>query len=143
MLSFNQSSRMTMKMRNIQVQRGVIVQQMKQRWSCYNQCPSGRCSPSFLLSSKMKRQNLQQICCNILYSLSQSHYLFLAQRIHIQYTALRPIATKNNLSFSLVTTFVSISAGFWLVCIFSSFNYPSSNTDRMKQYLSYMCLVLE
>ena len=42
MLSFNWSSRMTMKMRNSQVQRGVIVQQMKQRWSCYNQCPSGR-----------------------------------------------------------------------------------------------------
>lgn len=33
---------MTMKMRNSQVQRGVIVQQMKQRWSCYNQSPSGR-----------------------------------------------------------------------------------------------------
>ena len=30
-----------MKMRNNQVQRGVIVQQMKQRWSCYNQSPSG------------------------------------------------------------------------------------------------------
>ena len=33
---------MTMKMRNNQVQRGVIFQQMKQRWSCYNQSPSGR-----------------------------------------------------------------------------------------------------
>jgi hypothetical protein len=31
-----------MKMRNSQVQRGVIVQQMKQRWSCYNHSPSGR-----------------------------------------------------------------------------------------------------
>jgi len=33
---------MTMKMRNSQVQIGVIVQQMKQRWSYYNQSPSGR-----------------------------------------------------------------------------------------------------
>jgi len=30
-----------MKMRNSQVQRGVIVQQMKHRWSCYNHSPSG------------------------------------------------------------------------------------------------------
>jgi len=33
---------MMMKMRNSQVQRGVIAQQMEQRWSCYNQSPSGR-----------------------------------------------------------------------------------------------------
>ena len=44
-------------------------------------------SPSFLFSNKMKRQNLQQIYCNILYSLSQSPYLFLTLIIHIQYTA--------------------------------------------------------
>jgi len=31
-----------MKMRNSQVQRGVIVKQMKQWWSCYNHSPSGR-----------------------------------------------------------------------------------------------------
>jgi len=31
-----------MKMRNNEVQRGVIVQQMKQQWSCYNHSPSGR-----------------------------------------------------------------------------------------------------
>ena len=42
MLSFYWSSRMTMKMRNRQVQKGVIVQQMKQRWSYYNHSPSGR-----------------------------------------------------------------------------------------------------
>ena len=44
-------------------------------------------SPSFLLSSEMKRHNLQQINCNILCSLSQYPYLFLALRIHTQYTA--------------------------------------------------------
>ena len=42
MLSFNWSSRMKMKMRNSQVQRGVIAQQMKQQWSCYNHSPSGK-----------------------------------------------------------------------------------------------------
>ena len=31
-----------MKMRNNQVQRGVIVQKMKQRWRCYNHSPSVR-----------------------------------------------------------------------------------------------------
>jgi len=30
------------KMRNNQVQSGVIIQQMKQQWSFYNQSPSGR-----------------------------------------------------------------------------------------------------
>ena len=44
-------------------------------------------SPSFILSNKMKRQNLQQIRCNILCSLSQSPSLFLAPRIHSSYTA--------------------------------------------------------
>ena len=41
-------------------------------------------SQSFLsiIQQKMKRHNLQQICCNILCSLSQSPYLFLALRIH-------------------------------------------------------------
>jgi hypothetical protein len=56
MLSFSWSSRMTMKMRNSQVQRGVIVQQMEQRWSCYNQSPSGRLlgvEPDYLLYSKV------------------------------------------------------------------------------------------
>jgi len=33
---------MTMKMKNNQVQREVIVQQMKQQWSYYNHCPSWR-----------------------------------------------------------------------------------------------------
>ena len=45
-----------MKMRNNQVQRGVIVQQMEQRWSCYNQSPSGRLlgvEPDYLLYSKV------------------------------------------------------------------------------------------
>ena len=45
-----------MKMRNSQVQRGVIVQQMEQRWSCYNQSPSGRLlgvEPDYLLYSKV------------------------------------------------------------------------------------------
>ena len=49
-------------------------------------CPPRTTSPFFLLSRKMKRQNLQQIRCNILCSLSQSPSLFLAPRIHIQYT---------------------------------------------------------
>ena len=49
--------------------------------------PHRTAGPSFLLSSKMKRHNLQQILCNICCSLSQSPYLFLALRIHIQYTA--------------------------------------------------------
>ena len=62
---------------------------------------------------------------------------------HLHRHPWRPIETKHILSFFVVTTFVSISAGFWLVCIFSSFNSPSSNTDHMKWYLSYMCLVLE
>ena len=48
--------------------------------------PPRTASPSFLLSSKMKRQNLQQIHCNILFSLSQSPYMFPAQRIHIKNT---------------------------------------------------------
>ena len=45
-----------MKMRNSQVQRGVIVQQMEQQWSCYNQSPSGRLlgvEPDYLLYSKV------------------------------------------------------------------------------------------
>ena len=62
---------------------------------------------------------------------------------HLHHHRWRPIETEHILSFSLVTTFVSISAGFWLVCIFSSFNSPSSNTERMKWYLRCMCLVLE
>ena len=49
--------------------------------------PPRTASPSFILSNKMKRHNLQQIRCNILCSLSQSPYLFLSLRIHIQYTA--------------------------------------------------------
>jgi hypothetical protein len=36
-----------------------------------------------------------------------------------------------------------MSAGFWLVCIFSNFKCPSSNTDHMKWYLSCICLVFE
>jgi len=47
---------MMMKMRKSQVQRGVIVQQMEQRWSCYNQSPSGRLlgvEPDYLLYSKV------------------------------------------------------------------------------------------
>ena len=47
---------MMKKMRNNQVQSGVIVQQMKQRWSCYNQSPSGRLlgvEPDYLLYSKV------------------------------------------------------------------------------------------
>ena len=43
---------------------------------------------------------------------------------HIHHHPWRPIETEHNLSFSLVTTFVSISVGFWLVCIFPSFNCP-------------------
>ena len=35
-----------------------------------------------IIQEKMKRQNLQQIHCNILCSLSQSPSLFLAPRIH-------------------------------------------------------------
>ena len=41
----------------------------------------------FYYPAKMKRQNLQKIRCNILCSLSQSPYLFLTLRIHIQYIA--------------------------------------------------------
>jgi len=43
--------------------------------------------PSFLLSSKMKRHNLQQIHCNILCFLSQSHLSISCSRIHIYFTA--------------------------------------------------------
>ena len=43
---------------------------------------------------------------------------------HLHRHPWRPTETEHILSFSLVTTFVSISAGFWLVCIFSSFNSP-------------------
>ena len=39
---------------------------------------------------------------------------------HLHHHTWRTIETEHNLSFSLVTTFFSISAGFWLVCIFSS-----------------------
>jgi len=46
---------------------------------------------------------------------------------HLHRHPWRPIETEHILSFSLVTTFVSISAWFWLVCIFSNFNSPSSN----------------
>ena len=48
--------------------------------------PPRTASPSFLLSSKMKRHNLQQIHCNILCSLSQFPSFFLAPRIHVQHT---------------------------------------------------------
>ena len=42
----------------------------------------------FLLSSKMKRHNLQQIRCNILYSLSQSHLsLSRSPNTHLSITA--------------------------------------------------------
>ena len=41
----------------------------------------------YIIQQIMKRQNLQQICCNILCCLSQSPYLFPAQRIHMHYTA--------------------------------------------------------
>jgi len=47
---------MMKKMRNIQVQSGVIVQQMKQQWSFYNQSPSGRLLgvvPNYLMYSKV------------------------------------------------------------------------------------------
>jgi len=47
---------MKMKMRNSQFQRGVIVQQMEQQWSCYNQSPSGRLlgvEPDYLLYSNV------------------------------------------------------------------------------------------
>ena len=39
--------------------------------------------------------------------------------------------------------FINMSAGFWLVCIFSNFNSSSSGTNIMKWYLSYICLVFE
>ena len=39
-----------------------------------------------IIQQKLKRQNLQQIHCNILCSLSQSPSLFLAPRIHIPCT---------------------------------------------------------
>ena len=41
----------------------------------------------FIIQQKLKRQNLQQIHCNILCSLSQYPSLFLAPRIHTHYTA--------------------------------------------------------
>ena len=62
---------------------------------------------------------------------------------HLHHHSWRPIETEQNLNFSLVTTFVNISVGFWLVCIFPSFNYPSSNIDHMKWYLRCLCLALE
>lgn len=52
------------------------TKQERHRYTWFTQfglCPPRTASPSFLLSSKMKRHNLQQICCNILCFLSQSH----------------------------------------------------------------------
>ena len=51
---------------------------------------------------------------------------------HLHLHSWRPTETEQELSFSLVTPFVNMSAGFWLVCIFSSFNCPFSKVDRMK-----------
>jgi ABC-type nickel/cobalt efflux system permease component RcnA len=50
---------------------------------------------------------------------------------------------SRNFSFSLVTPLVNMSAGFWLVCIFSNFKCPSSKMDHMKWYLICICLVFE
>ena len=60
---------------------------------------------------------------------------------HVQ--SRRPTKAKEEFNFSLVTTFVNISAGLSLVWIFSSFNCPSSKTDRIKWYRNCMCLVFE
>jgi len=53
-----------------------LIKQERHRYTWFTQFglhPPQIASPSFLLSSKMKRHNLQQIRCNILYFLSQSH----------------------------------------------------------------------
>ena len=70
-----------------------------------------------------------------------NHYGLCCSFIHVQ--SRRPTKAKEEFSFSLVTTFVNISARFLLVCIFSSFKRPSSKTDRMKWYRNCMCFVLE
>jgi len=52
------------------------TKQERHRYTCFTQFglrPPRTASPSFLLSSKMKRHNLQQNRCNILCFLSQSH----------------------------------------------------------------------
>ena len=62
---------------------------------------------------------------------------------HLHLHSWRPTETEQELSFSLVTLFVNMSAGFWLVCIFSIFNFPSSKVDHMKWYLNCICLVFK
>ena len=62
---------------------------------------------------------------------------------HLHLHSWRPTETEQELSFSLVTPFVNMSAGFWLVCIFSIFNCPSSKADCMKWYLNCIFLVFE
>ena len=65
----------------------------------------------------------------------------LAVTFHLH--AWRPTETEQELNFSLVTPFVNMFAGFWLVCIFSNFNSSSSRTNLMKWYLRCICLVFE
>ena len=62
---------------------------------------------------------------------------------HLHLQSWRPTETEQELSFSLVTPFVNMSTGFWLVCIVSIFNCPSSKVDRMKWYLNCIFLVFE
>src|ERR1700733_8557852 len=67
------------------------TKQERHRYTWFTQFglrPPRTASPSFLLSSKMKRHNLQQIRCNILCLLSQSHLsVSRSHRIHIYITA--------------------------------------------------------
>ena len=78
----------------------------------------------------------------LLYMLeSEPSWTWQISHLHLQ--SWRPTETEQELSFSLVTPFVNMSAGSWLVCIFSIFNCPSSKADRMKLYLHCICLVFE
>ena len=54
----------------------------------------------------------------------------------------RPTEAEQVFSFSIVTILVSMSAGFWLVCIFTSDITPSFKIIRMKGYCTSMCLIL-
>ena len=60
---------------------------------------------------------------------------------HFHLHSWRPIETEQELSFSLVTPFGNMFAGFWLVYIFFNLKCPSSKIGRMKWYMICICLV--
>src|SRR5271168_3701351 len=66
------------------------TKQERHRYTWFTQFglrPPRIASPSFLLSKKMKRHNLQQVHCNILCFLSQSHLsVSLSQNTHLSHS---------------------------------------------------------